>query len=247
MMRLHDCIYLVGSGEIGLSDAWDCHVYLVDGGSELALIDAGSGHGTSQADISRNIEQAGFRTNDIGQILLTHWHPDHAGGAAQWRAACGARTSLPEAERRFLEIGSEGVSPCPVDRGLMHGDRIQVGRLSLEVIQVPGHSPGICAYQLRLDDYAALFCGDIVFYNGILGLINHEGSDVAAYRQYLPRLADVAVDALLPGHLLFALRNGQRHIQLGLDRLRGPFLPPSIGQLGFDFMPPSDYGAKASE
>jgi glyoxylase-like metal-dependent hydrolase (beta-lactamase superfamily II) len=245
-MRLHDCVYLVGSGEIGLSDPWDCHVYLVDGGSELALIEAGSGHGTSRADITRNIEQAGFSTANIGQVLLTHWHPDHAGGAAQWRAA-GVRICLPEAERHFLENGSEGVSPCPVDRGLIHGDRIQVGGLSLEAIQVPSHSPGICAYLLRLDDCVALFCGDIVFYNGILGLINHEGSDLAAYRKYMPRLADLSVDALLPGHLLFALRNGQRHIQLGLDRLRGPFMPPSIGQLGFDFMPPSDYGAKADE
>jgi len=245
MMALHEGIYLVGSGEIGLSDAWDCHVYLLDGGTELALIDAGSRHGTSQADIGRNIVRAGFQMADIRQILLTHWHPDHAGGASAWQAACQAQVCLPETERDFLEAGREGLTPCRVDRGLSHGDHIRVGRLSLDVIQVPGHSPGICAYLLRLDEYAALFCGDILFHNGILGLINHEGSSLAAYRQYLPRLADLAVDALLPGHLLFSIRDGQRHISLALDRLRAPFMPPSIGQLGFDFMPPADYGTKA--
>jgi hydroxyacylglutathione hydrolase len=245
MIRLHDCIYLVGSGEIGLSDPWDCHVYLVDGGSELALIEAGSGHGTSLADIARNVSACGFRPANIKRILLTHWHPDHAGGAAQWRAAHQAQVYLPEVERPLLETGREGVSPCPVDCGLAHGDHVQVGRLTLEVVQVPGHSPGICAYLLRLPDYVALFCGDILFYNGILGLINHEGSSLVAYRQHLPRLAQLSVDALLPGHLLFALRQGQHHIQLALERLQGPFIPPSIGQLGLDFLPPQDYGTRA--
>ena len=44
-MKLVDKIYLVGSGDLGasLTDASDCNIYLVDGGSEAALIDAGGG------------------------------------------------------------------------------------------------------------------------------------------------------------------------------------------------------------
>lgn len=46
-MRLTPEVYLVGGGNFGfnLSDAFDSHVYIVDGGSELAMIDTGTGMG----------------------------------------------------------------------------------------------------------------------------------------------------------------------------------------------------------
>ena len=48
-MQLANRIHLVGSGSFGfdLSDPYDCHVYLVDGGSELALVDVGAGIGSA--------------------------------------------------------------------------------------------------------------------------------------------------------------------------------------------------------
>ena len=54
-MRLTEDIYLVGSAEFGLSNAYDCHVYLLDGGEEATLIDCGVGYDTGQ--IIRNIEK----------------------------------------------------------------------------------------------------------------------------------------------------------------------------------------------
>ena len=44
-MQLTEFVHLVGSGQSGfsLTDPLDCHVYLLDGGSELALIDTGVG------------------------------------------------------------------------------------------------------------------------------------------------------------------------------------------------------------
>ena len=44
-MKLSRRTHLIGSGLNGfsLSHPLDCHVYLVDGGSELAVIDAGGG------------------------------------------------------------------------------------------------------------------------------------------------------------------------------------------------------------
>jgi hypothetical protein len=45
-MNIADWLYLVGSGRSGfrLTDDYDCHVYLLDGGGgAYALIDAGSG------------------------------------------------------------------------------------------------------------------------------------------------------------------------------------------------------------
>ena len=59
-MQLTDIVHLVGSGQSGfsLTDPLDCHVYLLDGGSELALIDTGVGRDTPA--IAAQIEAAGF-------------------------------------------------------------------------------------------------------------------------------------------------------------------------------------------
>lgn len=240
-MRLHPRIYLVGSGELGLSDSWDCHIYVVDGGGELAMIDAGGGRPASFEMIRRNMAADGLDPSRIRHIILTHWHTDHARGAAAWRAQLNATVYLPEIERTLLETGDSGTIPCPVDVGIAHGDRITVGDLTLEAIQVPGHSVGICAFLLEIAGYRALFAADIVFQNGVIGLINHAGSEMAPYRQYLPRLAGLNIDALLPGHLLFTLRNGQQHIDRALEQMRGGFVPLSIGQLEAIFRSPSDY------
>src|SRR5690349_9576805 len=85
-MRLHPRVYLVGSGEMGLSDSWDCHIYVVDGGSELAMIDAGGGRPASYEMIRRNMLADGIDPQRIRHIILTHWHTDHARGAAGWRS-----------------------------------------------------------------------------------------------------------------------------------------------------------------
>ncbi|RLI23150.1 hypothetical protein DRO57_09100, partial [Candidatus Bathyarchaeota archaeon] len=42
-MKIFSRIYMVGSGEFGLSNEMDCHVYLVDCGRELTLVDTGVG------------------------------------------------------------------------------------------------------------------------------------------------------------------------------------------------------------
>lgn len=240
-MRLHPRIFMVGSAEFGLSDSWDCHVYVVDGGSELALIDAGGGRPASFEMIRRNLREDGLDPARIRHIILTHWHTDHARGAAQWRAELDAKVYLPEIERPLLERGEAGIIPCPVDVGYAHGDVLQVGDLSLQAIQVPGHSVGICALLVEIEGYRALFAADIVFQNGLIGLINFAGSEMAPYREFLPRLANLEIDALLPGHLLFTLRNGQAHIDLALEKLKQGFVPLSIGQLDVLFRSPDDY------
>ena len=57
-MQISEHIYLVGSEQFGLSHPLDCSCYLIDGGSAVALIDAGLGLGVD--DIIANIAAAGF-------------------------------------------------------------------------------------------------------------------------------------------------------------------------------------------
>ena len=81
-MKITEQVYAVGGGHagLGISNAYDCNVFLIDGGSELALIDAGCGYDVEP--ILGNIRSAGFEPTRVRRLLLTHAHADHCGGAA---------------------------------------------------------------------------------------------------------------------------------------------------------------------
>ena len=104
-MKLMDSVYMVGSGTAGFSmtNAFDCTVYLVDGKDELALIDAGVG--VQPERIIKQIERDGFDPAQIGKILLTHGHGDHAGGAYALSKACGATVYAMEPAAEFIRKG----------------------------------------------------------------------------------------------------------------------------------------------
>ena len=237
-MRLAPGVHLVGSGEIGLSDPWDAHVYLLDGGEELALVDAGCGQRDSIDRILINVVADGLDPARITRLLVTHWHPDHAGGAAGLRQRLGLSVHAPAAEQATIEAGAEALPPCPVDVPLAHEAEISVGTLRVRAIQVPGHSPGSICYLLDLPSGRALFTGDVVFMNGVLGLLNHPDSHLEQYRESFHRLLGLEIDLLLPGHMLFFVRGGQRHLDRAAEALKGGFVPYSVGQLGIDFVPP---------
>ncbi|MGG4490165.1 MBL fold metallo-hydrolase [Metabacillus idriensis] len=56
----------------------DVNVYLVKG-DRLTLIDAGPKTPEALAALKTQMEQAGYRVEDIEQVILTHHHPDHVG------------------------------------------------------------------------------------------------------------------------------------------------------------------------
>jgi len=243
-MQLAERIHLVGSGSFGfdLSDPYDCHVYLVDGRSELGLVDTGAGMGA--AEIVANISRAGFDPAQIRQILCTHAHGDHAGGAARMRALLPnallstsrdvaslvragdeAGTSVSAAKKAGIYPSDYRLEPCPVDAELAEGDQIRIGDLVLECIETPGHSGGHLSFLLEHDGWRSLFGGDVVFHGGTILLQNIHDCSLDAMVASLRRLRGLAIDALFPGHLAFSLRDGQRHIETAnqaLDRLLIP-------------------------
>ena len=107
-MQLTEHIYLVASGDMGfsLTHPLDCHVYLVDGGEEAALIDAGAGLGTE--DLLAGIRATGLDVSRIRWLLLTHPHADHAGGAAALREAmCGLRVATASEAAPWVSAADE--------------------------------------------------------------------------------------------------------------------------------------------
>ena len=94
------------------------------------------------------LETAGW---GLDLIMNTHWHPDHAGGNAQIKAATGARIVGPEEVTRI----------APLDRTVVDGDVVDLGDTRFEVIGCGGHTLGHIAYFAPRDQIA--FVGDTLF------------------------------------------------------------------------------------
>lgn len=91
----------------------------------------------------------------ITQIWNTHWHPDHTGGNAEIRAATGCAITGPAAEAARIPT---------LDRMVSEGDRVRLGRIEAEVMEVPAHTAGHIAYHFASE--RAAFVGDTLFAMG---------------------------------------------------------------------------------
>lgn len=127
----------------------------------------------------------------ITQILNTHEHFDHTGGNAPLVAATGARV---------LAHANAGNSIAGMDRGLVAGDVIRVGRtVELLALDTPGHT--LChVCLLSHTEQPALFCGDTLF-NAGAGNCHHGGHPVQLYHTFAEQLARLDERTLIyPGH-----------------------------------------------
>ena len=120
----------------------------------------------------------------VKHILLTHQHVDHV-TSARWLAdqtgadVCGSAMDaalgqdLPQQVAQFhLNIESHALT---LDRDLQDGDTIPVGDEIIQVLHVPGHSPGGLAFYLPQS--SLLISGDTVF-NGSVGRTDLMGGDM---------------------------------------------------------------------
>lgn len=260
-MQITNSIYLVGSEQFALSHMLDCNCYLIDHGDGIALIDTGLGYGVDE--ILSNIRHHGFDPNALTHILITHAHLGHWGGAPKLREITGAEIWAPVAARYWLEHVDEDHTieqnlkfgrwpkdlhpvPCLPDAVFGDGDQIELGSSSLQAIVVQGHTEDSTCLLWEHDGCRALFTGDVVFYGGMIGLINAEGSSLDDYRRDMPKLGGRRIDALLPGHSVFVLRNGQKHIDRAVRKLADFVLPEMFFETN-EFMWQADYASSLAD
>lgn len=156
------------------------HAYLWRDPDGLTLIDAGL-PGSARA-LAEAIRAAGHHPSDVRRLVLTHFHPDHIGAAAEvatWgdvqvlahhedapfirAAGTGPPPDLADWERPIHQQimagqpASQPLIPPRIDRELTDGDDPGFGDGAV-VIAVPGHTPGSIA--LYLPRHGILFTGD---------------------------------------------------------------------------------------
>src|SRR5690625_1868307 len=109
-MELTNSIYLIGSGSKGmnLTNNYDCNVFLLDGGTETAIIDAGAG--MEPEKLLKNIKDNGFKVSDVDYLFLTHGHADHVGGAKVIKEKTGAKAVASVTTSEILKKGDEEAS-----------------------------------------------------------------------------------------------------------------------------------------
>ncbi|MFN5614219.1 MAG: hydroxyacylglutathione hydrolase [Brevundimonas sp.] len=126
--------------------------------------------------ISLEVQAAGWGRLDL--VLLTHWHPDHTGGAAELKALWGAEIVGPAEVERV-------VAP---DRTVGEGDRVTLGETGFEVLELPGHTLGHIAFHHTAG--ANLFSGDVLFALGCGRLFVGTPAQMFASLQRLAALPD---------------------------------------------------------
>lgn len=184
-MEIEPGLRVVTAPNPGFMTADGTNQYLL-GDRRLTLVDAALGDGPNVELLRAELDAAGAT---IEQIVLTHIHPDHIGGALALRRAFGARLGM-----HASRAGYGGVDP---DWTYGDGDQIGYDGGRLLVIHTPGHESGHCCFHEA--ERGWILTGDHVVGTGTVVIAPPDG-DMKAYIDSLRRLLALPARLLMGGH-----------------------------------------------
>jgi hydroxyacylglutathione hydrolase len=183
---------------------------------EAIIVDPGDEIGR----IHRRLTELGLT---LKQILVTHAHIDHVGGALKLKALTDAPIYLNEADLPLLQmmstqaswLGIETPETAPPDEGLVDGRQVGLESYPAQVIHTPGHTQGsVC---LHFAPMKMVLAGDTLF-AGSIGRTDLPGGDFEQIIDSIQsRLLSLPDDTrIIPGH--------GPATTIGSERRMNPFL-----------------------
>jgi glyoxylase-like metal-dependent hydrolase (beta-lactamase superfamily II) len=203
------------------------NIYLIDGGTEFALIDVGQDD--TLDEVIELIRGMDFPLSKCKLLIATHADADHIQGLARARERLRTKTAAHprsvtaiesgDAVETYARISAQDFNipmpPCKIDVKLDEGDEVKIGKLKLKVWHTPGHTPGQLSFKLG----NLLFSGDNIYKDGCVGAIDaHHGSHFPSFIASLTRIRDDDAEFLLPSHGP-VFRKDPKILQGAIDRL----------------------------
>lgn len=193
-------------------------VYAVESPQGPVLVDAGWNHPDAWEALSGGLAALGFDVGAVKGVVVTHFHPDHAGLAGQVRERSGAWIAMHEADAALVRLMhdhpaddqrsfqaemlrragadpgevrqavSRPAPPARPDRELRDGDLVDLPGRKLRAVHTPGHTPGHIC--LHLEDADRLFTGDHVLpdITPHIGIYPYDRDDVDPLGDFLDSL-----------------------------------------------------------
>jgi glyoxylase-like metal-dependent hydrolase (beta-lactamase superfamily II) len=157
--------------------------FLINTGAKLVLIDTGTGglSGPTAGRLLANLQAAGYKPEQVDEILITHMHGDHVGGLARDGAAVfpnarvhagkgdvdywlskEAMDKAPEAAKGGFQTAQKSLAPYAAAGKLapIEGD----GELlpGIRSWATPGHTPGHTSYVVESQGQKLIVTGDLI-------------------------------------------------------------------------------------
>jgi glyoxylase-like metal-dependent hydrolase (beta-lactamase superfamily II) len=167
---------------------WAMRCLLVEAQNRLVLVDTGIGTKQDEkffghydlsgdASLTTSIQQAGYAAEDITDVLLTHLHFDHVGGAVEringilrptfkeavyWTHPAHLAWAISPNPREKASFLRENIVPLQ-ESGQLHffGDTY-LGIPGLDLIYVDGHTEKMALPKLTIGDRTVLYCADLI-------------------------------------------------------------------------------------